>query len=95
LKENLEVELTELKYCTLDDKTVMCYPFESRLIQPIITECLQHIRNTSIISRFGMKDFDIQTINPKRTLCDKTSRLMRLSYNNDFEMLIAKHIRDI
>jgi hypothetical protein len=92
LKENLEVEL---KCCTLEDKTVMYYPFESRQIQPIITEYLQHIGNASIISHFGLEDFDIQTISPKRTLCDKISRLTRLSYNDDFEMLIAKHIRDV
>lgn len=92
LKENLEVEL---KCCTMDDKAVMYYPFEIRRIRPIITEYLQHIGNTSIISRFGMEDFDIQTISPKRTLCDKISRLTRLSYHDDFEMLIAKHIRDI
>jgi hypothetical protein len=73
----------------------MYYPFESRRIQPIITEYLQHIGNISIINRFGMEDFGIQTISPKRTLCDKISRLTRLSYNDDFEMLIAKYIRDI
>jgi hypothetical protein len=92
LKENLEVEL---KCCMLEDKTVMYYPFESRRIQPIITEYLQYIDNPSIISRFRLEDFDIQTISPKRTLCDKISRLARLSYNDDFEMLIAKHIRDV
>ncbi|MDR1054482.1 MAG: nucleotidyl transferase AbiEii/AbiGii toxin family protein [Prevotellaceae bacterium] len=92
LKENLEVEL---KCCMLDDKTVMYYPFESKRIQPIITEYLQHISNPSIISRFGLEDFDIQTISPKRTLCDKISRLTRLSYNDDFKTLIAKHIRDV
>lgn len=92
LKENLEVEL---KCCTLDDKAMMYYPFENRRIQPIITEYLQHIGNISIINRFGLGDFDIQTISPKRTLCDKISRLTRLSYNDDFEMLIAKHIRDV
>ncbi|MDR1581881.1 MAG: nucleotidyl transferase AbiEii/AbiGii toxin family protein [Prevotellaceae bacterium] len=92
LKENLEVEL---KCCTLEDKTAMYYPFESKRIQPIITEYLQYINNPSITSRFGLEDFDIQTISPKRTLCDKISRLTRLSYNDDFEMLIAKHIRDV
>ena len=92
LKENLEVEL---KCCISDNKTTMYYPVQTKRIQPIITEYLQAIGNNDIIVRFGLENFDIQTIDPKRTLCDKISRLTRLSYNDDYEMLIAKHIRDV
>lgn len=92
LKENLEVEI---KCCTLDDKSNMYYPVQRRQITPIITEYLLAIGNEELITRFALNGFEVQTIDPKRTLCDKISRLTRLSYNDDFEMLIAKHIRDI
>ena len=92
LKENLEVEI---KCCTLEDKSNMYYPAQHQQITPIITEYLLAIANQELINRFDLNGFEVQTIDPKRTLCDKISRLTRLSYNDDFEMLIAKHIRDI
>ncbi|MDR2651592.1 MAG: nucleotidyl transferase AbiEii/AbiGii toxin family protein [Prevotellaceae bacterium] len=92
LKENLEVEI---KCCILENKSALYYPMQKRKIQSIIAEYLQTAGHIEIISRFELDDFEIQTIDPKRTLCDKISRLTRLSYNNDFEILIAKHIRDI
>ena len=92
LKENIEVEI---KCCTLDDKSAMFYPMQKRSIQSIISKYLYMIENRDIIVRFGLYAFDTQTIDPKRTLCDKISRLTRLSYGNNPEMLIAKHIRDV
>ena len=84
-----------IKCCSLEDKSTMYYPTQKRKIQPIILEYLNAIKNNEIISRFKLNAFDIQTIDPKRTLCDKISRLSRLSYENEYEMLIAKHIRDV
>jgi len=92
LKENLEVEL---KCCTLEDKSAMYYLAQKRQIQPIVAQYLHAVDNKDIISRFEIEAFDVQTIDPKRTLCDKISRLTRLSFSNDYEMLIAKHIRDV
>ena len=34
-------------------------------------------------------------INPRKTICDKVSRLVKLSYNEDATALLAKHIRDV
>ena len=92
LKENLEVEI---KCCTLEDKSTMYYPAQERQIQTIIGEYLQTVGNRDIIARFGLGAFTVQTIDPKRTLCDKISRLTRLSYSDDYDILIAKHIRDV
>ena len=92
LKENLEVEL---KCCTLEDKSTMYYPKQKRRIQTIITDYLIAIDNNSLIERFGLESFVVQTIDPRRTLCDKISRLTKLSYDEDYQMLIAKHIRDV
>jgi hypothetical protein len=85
----------EIKCCTLEDKSTMYYPMQKKRIQPVIAEYLQAAGRNDILSRFGLDTFEIQTIDPKRTLCDKISRLTRLSYNGDYEMLIAKHIRDV
>jgi hypothetical protein len=92
LKENLEVEI---KCCTLDDKSTMYYPMQRRMIQPIIAEYLLTAGHNDLLTRFNLDIFEVQTIDPKRTLCDKISRLTRLSYNDNYEMLIAKHIRDV
>ena len=37
----------------------------------------------------------MQCINPRKTLCDKISRLVKLSYNENANELLAKHIRDV
>jgi predicted nucleotidyltransferase component of viral defense system len=92
LKENLEVEI---KCCTLEDKSRMYYPIQKRRIQPVIAEYLQVAGHNDMLTHFGLDSFEVQTVDPKRTLCDKISRLTRLSYNDDYEMLIAKHIRDV
>ncbi|MDR1983408.1 MAG: nucleotidyl transferase AbiEii/AbiGii toxin family protein, partial [Prevotellaceae bacterium] len=92
LKENLEVEI---KCCTLENKSGMYYPAEKRLIEPVITEYLKEIEKQDLVNRFEIQAFEVQVVHPKRTLCDKISRLTRLSYNDDFEMQIAKHIRDV
>ncbi|MDR0575199.1 MAG: nucleotidyl transferase AbiEii/AbiGii toxin family protein [Tannerella sp.] len=92
LKENPEVEI---KCCTLEDKLTMYYPMQKRQIQPVIAKYLQTAGRNDILANFGLDAFEVQTIDPKRTLCDKISRLTRLSYNDDYGMLIAKHIRDV
>jgi len=92
LKENLEVEI---KCCTLEDKSTMYYPMQKLQIQSIITEYLQALGRNDMIVNFSLDAFEMQIIDPKRTLCDKISRLTRLSYSNDYEILIAKHIRDV
>jgi hypothetical protein len=92
LKENLEVEI---KCCMLEDKSTMYYPMQKRQIQSVIAGYLQAAGRSDIIANFGLDAFEVQTTDPKRTLCDKISRLTRLSYNSDYEMLIAKHVRDV
>ena len=45
--------------------------------------------------QYELDGFKIQCINPRKTICDKISRLVKLSYNEDAVNLLAKHIRDI
>lgn len=92
LKENLEVEI---KSCDLLDKKQMYYPTDSRTIKSIITAFLDNIKRQDLIQEYGLEEFDVQCINPRKTICDKISRLVKLSYNEDAVNLLAKHIRDI
>lgn len=92
LKENLEVEI---KSCDLSDKEQMYYPADSRTIKPIITAFLDNIGRQDLNQEYRLEGFDVQCINPRKTICDKISRLVKLSYNEDAVNLLAKHIRDI
>ena len=81
LKEHLEVEI---KSCDLPDKKLMFYPADKRIIG-----------QEELISTYGLGSFETQCINPRKTICDKVSRLVKLSYNEDAAALLAKHIRDV
>ena len=92
LKEHLEVEI---KSCDLPDKKLMFYPADKRVIKPIVTSFLESIGQEELISTYGLGSFETQCINPRKTICDKVSRLVKLSYNEDAAALLAKHIRDV
>jgi hypothetical protein len=92
LKTNLEIET---KCSLLEDKTKMFLPFDKKVISPIITEFLEKISRADLVKKFGLQKFKINAIRPERTLCDKISRLVRLSYNDNFEQNIVEHIRDV
>lgn len=92
LKEHLEVEI---KSCDLPDKKRMFYPADKRVIKPIVTAFLESIGQEELISTYGLESFETQCINPRKTICDKVSRLVKLSYNEDAAALLAKHIRDV
>ncbi len=92
LKEHLEVEI---KSCDLPDKRLMFYPADKRVIKPIATAFLESIGQEELINIYGLESFEILCINPRKTICDKISRLVKLSYNEDATALLAKHIRDI
>lgn len=92
LKEHLEVEI---KSCDLPDKRLMFYPADKRIIKPITTAFLESIGQEELISVYGLESFEMQCINPRKTICDKISRLVKLSYNEDASALLAKHIRDV
>lgn len=73
----------------------MFYPADRRVIKPIATTFLESIGQTELINNYGLESFETQCINPRRTICDKVSRLVKLSYNEDATILLAKHIRDV
>lgn len=73
----------------------MYYPADIRIVKPIITAFLENIERQDLIKEYELDGFKIQCINPRKTICDKISRLVKLSYNDDAVNLLAKHIRDI
>ena len=73
----------------------MFYPADKRIIKPITTAFLESIGQEELISVYGLESFEMQCINPRKTICDKISRLVKLSYNEDASALLAKHIRDV
>ena len=74
LKEHLEVEI---KSCDLPDKRLMFYPADKRVIKPITTAFLENIGQEELISVYGLESFEMQCINPRKTICDKISRLVK------------------
>ncbi len=65
------------------------------MIKPIVTVFLESIEREDLIDTYGLKGFEMQCINPRKTICDKISRLVKLPYNEDAIALLTKHIRDI
>ncbi len=92
LKGNVEVEV---KSCDLSDKHQMFYPIDTRRVQPIVGTYLESEGRKDLIEAFSLEQFQVLCISPKRTLCDKISRLVRLSFATDFIDQLAKYIRDI
>lgn len=92
LKEHLEVEI---KSCDLPNKQLMFYPTDTRIIKPLVTTFLENIGQEELINTYGLESFRMKCINPRKTICDKISRLVKLSYNENAATLLAKHIRDV
>ncbi len=92
LKDRLEVEI---KCCDLSDKSTIYYPSEPKNIKSIITQYLEETGNTDLVEKFTLAGFDFQCLSPKKTICDKISRLVRLSYSDNSGEAIAKYIRDV
>lgn len=45
--------------------------------------------------QFGLEPFAVNCINPRKTVCDKISRLVKLSYRDNPIDEFSKHIRDL
>lgn len=92
LKEHLEVEISSTE---LSDKRNMFYPAESREIVSIIGAYLMELGEEELLRHYELMPFTIQCLSPKKTICDKISRLVRISYRDDYTEQLAKHVRDI
>jgi len=80
LKEYLEIEI---KSCSLKNTAAAYYPSDKKYIQSLIGQCLEQKNRNDIIRRYGLERFEVNCLNPKKTICDKVSRIARLSYGNN------------
>lgn len=92
LKQQLEVEI---KACDFDDKSMIYYPSDKKTINSIVGDYLLAIERKDLIEKYKLNAFDVECINPKKTICDKISRMVKLSYKDDCVNEFAKHIRDL
>ena len=92
LKKNLEVEI---KSCDLKDKTIMFYPSDRKTIQSLVGIYLDETGNSELTEKYGLEAFEIDCLNPRKTICDKLSRITRLSYSDKPIDDISAHIRDV
>ena len=92
LKKNLEVEI---KSCDLKDKSIMFYPSDRKTIQSLIGTYLDKMGKGELTKEYGQEAFQFNCLNPRKTICDKISRLTRLSYSDNPIDKISAHIRDV
>lgn len=92
LKQQLEVEI---KACDFADKEMIYYPTDKKIISPIVGDYLIAIGKEDIVKEYGLEPFEVNCINPRKTICDKISRMVKLSYKENYIEEFAKHIRDL
>lgn len=69
------------------------HPTEQRTVNSLIGEYLQKSGRFELVEKFGLRPFACWCISPKETLCDKISRMARLSQKAD-NTGFAEHVRD-
>lgn len=69
------------------------HPTERRTVNSLIGEYLKENGREDLIEQFGLHQFACWCISPKETLCDKISRMARLSQKDD-NAGFAEHVRD-
>jgi len=70
-------------------------PSETREIRTLIAEHLIRKKRADLIARFGLENFSIRVLSPKRTLTEKMLRIIKDSYSNDPVAELSKHIRHL
>lgn len=89
LKQYLQIESM---ISAIKAKTEVYHPAEKKTVQSFIGQYLDSI-GSPLTSQFGLEPFGCWCISPKETVCDKISRLARLSQKQD-NVAYAEHVRD-
>lgn len=92
LKRFLQIETT---ISSIKRKTPIYQPYESKEIMPIIGKYLEENGRNDLVQEFKLDKFNVNCIRPEKTLCDKISRLLRISFENNVVDSLAKCIRDV
>ena len=70
-------------------------PFEIRELRTFIAEGLSRKGKTDLIDRFGLENFSIKVLSPKRTLVEKMLGIIKYSYSDDPIARLSDHIRHL
>ena len=90
-KPHVEFELTS---CPLKGKKGYYVSSQKLDIQPIVGEILYSNGMKEIADRLSLYPRKIKCSTPNKTLCDKISRLIKISYSDDLLQNTRKYIRD-
>ena len=84
----------EISSCPLRNKKGYYLNSQTLPIQPLVGEILYKTGRKDIADDLGLTTDSIQCTTPHKTICDKISRLIRVSYDENIEKQIQKYIRD-
>ena len=70
-------------------------PFEIRKIRTLIAEHLIRKKRADLIARFGLENFSISVLSPKRTLVEKMLGIIKDSYSDDPIARLSNRIRHL
>lgn len=68
-------------------------PYTTQKISALIYEMMMNTGQEKIAEEYGMLPFDVQVLEPKRTLCEKIMSLVRFSYSENPIEDLKKKIR--
>jgi hypothetical protein len=70
-------------------------PFEMRELRTFIAEDLAGKGRTDLVTRFGLENFSIRVLSPKRTLVEKMLGVVKDSYSDDPIARLSDRIRHL
>ncbi len=68
-------------------------PYSKRSIQSLIGETLEKDKQIDLVKKFGLQAFDMNVLEPSRTICEKIMSLVRFSYSENPIEDLKKKIR--
>lgn len=70
-------------------------PFEMRELRTLIAEDLARKGRTDLVARFGLENFSVRVLSPKRTLVEKMLGVVKDSYSDDPIARLSDRIRHL
>lgn len=70
-------------------------PFEMRELRTFIAEDLTRKGKTDLVTRFGLENFSVRVLSPKRTLIEKMLRVIKDSYSDDPVANLSGRVRHL
>lgn len=68
-------------------------PYTARKVSSMVYQALTKTEDTTIVNSYGLEPFDVQVLEPVRTLCEKIMSLVRFSWSDDPVFNLRNKIR--